>query len=77
VKNTFTLKLLAIMERPPIVCKGGSKAKPTHPPSSWPNVGRELISLMKKNLSSTNRFFASKWQSFGEEDRKNGYDKIK
>jgi hypothetical protein len=62
------------MEGPPIVCKGGSKANPTHPISSWPVASRELDSLINKSFFSTNHFFASKGQSYVEEDRKNGYD---
>jgi hypothetical protein len=55
------------MEGPPIDCKGGSKANPTHPGSSWHVANRELISLINKSLFSTNLFFASKGQ-LSEED---------
>jgi hypothetical protein len=74
MKDAFTLKLPAIMEGPPIDCKGGCKANPTHPLSSLPIASKKLFFLISNILFPINLFFTSKWRSSIEEDRKNGYD---
>jgi hypothetical protein len=53
-KTPYKTHVKGIEVHKSIVCKGGSKANPTHPSlSSWPAASREFVSLISSSFFST------------------------